>query len=209
MNEGRNTRFSARPCNDSISNTTPGPRRSSRVDPTTPLVVMRLNNGRLLLGRLKVNIAPKGAKPKAWLTVPKGFDTGYSSLSWFGRPVVHWSKLDVACMVHDYLYIRNGASAAKKLGFTSRLSVDNVWYRIGIAGQHGARPWPARICWFFTRVFGRCAYRKRQGTPLSLDECGCTCCSKAPRRGRDTNHVTGAEGSPSPAHEPERHGVDT
>ncbi len=163
---------------EAMSGAIPGPSSSSRVDETTPLVVQRLNNGRRLLqGNLKVNIAKTGVSRKVWLQVPKGFDTDYSSLSWFGRPVVHWSKVDVAGVVHDYLYTRAGNNAAKKHGFRSRLDLDNIWYRIAIAGQHGARPWQAGICWFFIRMFGCLAYLRRPGTQLSLDECGCGCWS--------------------------------
>ena len=161
-----------------MSNARPAPGMPSRVDPSTPLIVKRLNNGRrLLLRDLRVNIAKEGSG-EVWFEVPKGFDTDYSSLSWFGRPIVHWSKVDVAGVVHDYVYTRAGADAAKQQGFSGRLALDNIWYRIAIAGRHGASPWQAGICRFFIRMFGCFSYLKRRGTPLSLEGCRCGGCAE-------------------------------
>lgn len=90
--------------------------------------------------------------------VPKGFVTDFSSVPWFGRFVVRWSKIDIAGVVHDYLYDH---------GTGSRSSADWVWYQIAISGPHRANLLQAWICWISLVLFGWTAWNSSRQTPLS------------------------------------------
>ncbi len=111
---------------------------------------------RKLLRALVVRTGPCGGHT---VTVPQGFNTDFSSIPWFARFVVDWSKVDVAGVVHDYLYTVAGSD---KYG-CNRASIDMVWYRIAVSGQRRANLLQAAVCWFFIRLFGWASYRKKQG----------------------------------------------
>ncbi len=38
------------------------------------------------------------------ITVPAGTLTDFSTIPWFGRALVRWSKVDIAGVVHDWIY---------------------------------------------------------------------------------------------------------
>lgn len=73
----------------------------SRVkDPPGPLQTERLPGGnRKLLRRLVVQL-----DDDTILTVPKGFETDFSSIPRFARSFIDWSRVDIAGVVHDFLY---------------------------------------------------------------------------------------------------------
>ena len=88
--------------------------RPSCVDRSVgPLWTERLSNGeRLFLRPLVVNV--NGRK----ITVPAGFITDYSSIPQLAAWYVRWSKVDVAGVVHDWLYVK---------GSMSKEDADQIW----------------------------------------------------------------------------------
>ena len=112
-----------------------------------PLRTERLNDGRRkLLRDYKIEI-----KGKVY-TVPEGnFSTDFSSIPWYGRFVVRWSKVDIAGVVHDFLY---------QTGMENRRDSDEIWRLVALSGEHRANRLQARICWLALRVGGCCAWRR-------------------------------------------------
>ncbi len=89
-------------------------------------------------------------------TIPIETVTDFSSIPWFGRVLVRWSKVDIAGVVHDWLYFT---------GVTSRARADKIWRLVAIAGEHHANALQAWIGWFALRVGGWVAWRQlRQGS---------------------------------------------
>lgn len=86
------------------------------------------------------------------ITVPKGFVTDYSSIPWFGRWLVRWSTVDVAGVVHDYLYREQ----------RERKEADRIWRKIAGSGSVYASFLQRWICWLALRVGGWVAYRRYQ-----------------------------------------------
>lgn len=116
----------------------------------------RLANGkRKLLRILELKVCDQT------FPVEEGFETDYSSIPWFGRFVVRWSKVDIAGVVHDWLY-KNGSVMGKEI---SRSYADRIWRATAVSGSHHANGLQAWICWFSLRVGGYFAwqrYRKEQ-----------------------------------------------
>jgi hypothetical protein len=125
-----------------------------------PLQAERQPNGRRRLLRDLV-VAVDGRE----ITIPKGRDTDYSSIPWFARALVRWSRVDVAGVVHDHLYL------------TSKLrksQADRVWRLVAMSGDHHANPlqawlgyiglllggWPA---WWGHRLRARKRSPRRSG----------------------------------------------
>ena len=98
-----------------------------------------LNGNRRLLKSFTIDINGKR------IAIPAGFETDFSSIPWFGRIIVRWSKVDVAGVVHDYLY---------GFGDGSRSDADWAWYRIAVSGEKRANLLQAWICWFSLVLFG-------------------------------------------------------
>lgn len=112
----------------------------------------RLPNGkRRLLSDLTVVINDRE------YIVPQGYETDFSSVPWFGRFIVRWSKIDIAGVVHDYLY---------DYGDDSRSSADWVWYQIAISGAHRANLLQAWIFWMSLVLFGWLAWDRSRKTPV-------------------------------------------
>ena len=103
----------------------------------------RPDGKRKLLRPLVVNIGPSE------LTVHRGFVTDFSSIPTLFQWVVHWSKVDVAGVVHDYLYDR---------GTLSRWQADRVWFEVARSGDHRANCVQAFACWLALRLFGWCVW---------------------------------------------------
>lgn len=105
-----------------------------------PLQTERLDNGRRrLLRDLVVEVAGKD------YTVPAGTETDFSTIPWFGRTLVHWSKVDVAGVVHDWLY---------QTGCVGRARADTVWRLVALAGEHHANGFQAWVGWAGLRIGG-------------------------------------------------------
>lgn len=111
----------------------------------------RMSNGkRKLLRTLELKICHQ------LFSIEKGFVTDYSSIPWFGRFVVHWSKVDIAGVIHDWLY-KYGKVDGREI---SRSYADWIWRKTALSGSHHANGVQAWICWFSLRVGGCCAWRK-------------------------------------------------
>lgn len=87
------------------------------------------------------------------LTVPGDTRTDYSSIPWFGRAVVRWSKVDIAGVVHDWLY---------QTGSMSRARADRIWRLVAIAGDHHANALQAWLCWAALRIGGWIAWNRHR-----------------------------------------------
>ena len=117
-----------------------------------PLRTERLSNGRRkLLCALVVEVpASAPGSPSKTITVPSGFDTDFSSLPTFLQWIVHWSKVDVAGVVHDRLYAEGA----------DRKWADQIWRELALSGEHHASRVQAGICWLGLRVFGAIAWNR-------------------------------------------------
>ena len=95
------------------------------------------------------------------ITIPAGTLTDFSSIPWYGRILVRWSKVDLAGVVHDWYY---------QTGATSRAKADAIWRLMAVAGTHHANVIQAWIGWLALRVGGWVAWRRyrRQDTPDSI-----------------------------------------
>ena len=87
------------------------------------------------------------------IRISKGFKTDYSSIPTPLQWVVRWSKVDVAGVVHDWLY-RDGRSTLSGNERDKRKCADEMWKEIALSGQHRATCCQATICWLALRLFG-------------------------------------------------------
>lgn len=81
----------------------------------------------------------------------KGEITDFSSLPFWARWVVRWSRVDIAGVVHDKLY---------REGIVSRRTADYIWRLIAVDGDHHANWAQAWVCWVGLRVGGWWVWRK-------------------------------------------------
>jgi len=122
----------------------------------------RLDNGeRKLLRELPLMI--EGVD----YTIPAGFETDFSSIPRHGRWLVRWSKVDVAGVVHDWLYREKysncGADALWYLlpligndneAYQKRYEADRIWYLVALSGKHRANRFQAAAGWAGLRLGG-------------------------------------------------------
>ena len=105
-----------------------------------PLHTERLPNGeRLLVRDLVVDV--EGER----IAVPAGTHTDFSSIPSYARFVVRWSKVDIAGVVHDYLYQQQTKD---------RAVADQIWREVAQAGQHHANVVQAWLGYVALRLFG-------------------------------------------------------
>jgi hypothetical protein len=83
--------------------------------------------------------------------IEEGFETDYSSIPWFGRFVVRWSRVDIAGVLHDWLYVR---------GILSRRESDKIWRITACSGEHRANALQGWICWVSLRLAGFIAWNR-------------------------------------------------
>ena len=122
--------------------------------PPGPLQTERLSSGNRKLIRdlvVKLDGGPK-------ITVPKGFETDFSSIPWFARWFIDWAKVDIAGVVHDFLYWC--PKHAQKLGITTRMRADDVWWELAGAGAYCANRLQRGAGWCALRLCGWRALRK-------------------------------------------------
>ena len=120
------------------------------------LRVERLPDGRRQLVRnLRVDVS-WDLDGNDIVEVPKGFVTDYSSLPWGTRWLVHWSRVDVAGVVHDYLY-RRGVTVPDT---HTKAQSDRIWRWISLSGDRRAWRHQAWLGWLALRLFGWWAFRK-------------------------------------------------
>ena len=134
--------------------------RTSCVDPKTgSLWTEHCSDGRRLLLRPFVVKIDAGYL----ITVPAGFVTDFSSIPSGVGWVMDWSKVDVAGVVHDWLYAD---------GSLDRRKADRIWKDIALRGQHsanGLQAWLGRgaLLLFGWRAWNR---HRRHDSPVSPDE---------------------------------------
>ena len=111
-------------------------------NPPGPLQVERLSDGRRkLLRRLDVVV---NGEP---ISVRTDFVTDFSSIPWFARFVIDWSKVDVAGVVHDFLYSVESRDY-------SRSRADVIWFKVAISGSHRANVIQAALGYVAIVLFG-------------------------------------------------------
>ena len=115
------------------------------------LRTMRLNDGRRQLLRPLVVTVSVRNKTRV-IKIPAGFRTDYSSiptcLQWF----VHWSKVDMAGVVHDWLY---------RTGIMGRKDADKIWRDVAMSGENSANMFQAQGCYFFgLRIGAYCTWHR-------------------------------------------------
>lgn len=118
-----------------------------------PLRTERLGDGtRKLLCPLDVKVPSidKDDSPEA-ITVTAGFVTDFSSIPTIFQWFVRWSKVDVAGVVHDWLYAQ---------GYVTRARADEIWRLVAVSGEHRANLLQAYVCWLFLRLCGGRAWRR-------------------------------------------------
>lgn len=118
-----------------------------------PLSTTRLLNGLRVLNR-DFSLTFEGIT----VVVPKGFITDFSSYPWFSRVLVRFDRVDVAGVIHDYLYHH---------GNCTRAQADRSWRVVAMLGEHSANPVQAWLSWLGLRIGGWIAWnshRKRQGS---------------------------------------------
>ena len=122
----------------------------SRVqDPPGSLRTERLRNGnRMLIRKLVVKLG-KGTE----ITVPSGFETDFSSIPGFARSFIDWTRVDIAGVVHDYLYWCPQEEISRK-------RADGIWRELAGAGEHHANGIQRCLGWAGLRLAGWWAYRK-------------------------------------------------
>jgi len=108
----------------------------------------RLPDGRRLLLR-ELIVVVDGER----ITVPAETRTDFSSIPWFGRILVRWSRVDIAGVVHDRLY---------QTGLTSRSHADKIWRMVAVAGEHRASWFQAWVGWLSLRLGGWIAWNRHR-----------------------------------------------
>lgn len=84
------------------------------------------------------------------ITVPTGTVTDFSTIPWFGRLLVRWSRVDIAGVVHDYLYHTQDFTRSK---------ADKIWRLCAFSGTHSANWFQAWVGWVALRIGGWVAWR--------------------------------------------------
>lgn len=113
----------------------------------------RLPNGKrelLIPINVTVELEPSGLQVirRFSANIPAGFQTDYASGP--AQLVVRFSRVDIAGVVHDWMY---------SMQHDRRLA-DEVFYAVAITGQHCANKLQARTCWLALRAFGWIAYAR-------------------------------------------------
>lgn len=112
------------------------------------LITMRLPSGRRRL------MEPLTVKANGLtFDIPAGFETDYSSIPAAARWLVRWDRVDIAGVVHDYLY---------KEAPYGRRRADQMWRRVATRGDHHANWVQATLGYYGLRVGGWWAWRKHR-----------------------------------------------
>ena len=113
-----------------------------------PLSVTRRWDGLRVLNRdLTIKINDKV------FVVKEGFETDLSSYPFFSRVLVRFDRVDVAGVVHDWIYYH---------GLTSRKEADLIWRQVAMAGDNGANSFQAWVSWLGLRIFGGFAWKEHE-----------------------------------------------
>lgn len=91
-------------------------------------------------------------------TISKGFVTDFSSYPWYARLIVRFDKVDIAGVVHDWLYCK---------GELTRADADRIWRIVARAGKNHANFLQVWLSWIGLRIGGWVTWRMyRQGRGL-------------------------------------------
>lgn len=118
-------------------------------DPPGPLRTERLGNGNRKLIRTLV----VGLDDCTEITVPDGFETDFSSIPRLARCFLHWSRVDIAGVVHDFLYWCPQPGISRK-------RADAMWREMAAAGGHHANWLQRWVGWAGLRMCGWRAHKK-------------------------------------------------
>ena len=118
-------------------------------DPPGPLRTERLANGNRVLIRNLVVKPDDGAE----IMVPRGFETDFSSIPRCARSFIDWTRVDVAGVVHDFLYWCPREDISRK-------RCDEIWRELAGAGEHHANGLQKWLGWAGLRLLGWWAHRK-------------------------------------------------
>ena len=106
----------------------------------------RLDNGkRQLLRPLVVRVTV--GEDQRTIVIPAGFDTDYSSIPVFLHWFVHWSRVDMAGVIHDWLY---------RVGGMNRKEADLIWRDVALTGARRASKFQAQGCYVVGLRIGAC-----------------------------------------------------
>jgi hypothetical protein len=98
---------------------------------------------RILLRELKLDV------DSTVINVAEGTNTDFSTIPWYGRILVRWSRVDIAGVVHDYLYHKQEFSRSR---------ADRIWRLCAVSGEHRANQFQAWVGWFALRIGGWLAW---------------------------------------------------
>ena len=126
--------------------------------PSVRLVSGNLQTERMSDGRRRLLLDLVVEVDGLLITVPEGTLTDFSSIPWFGRALVRWSKVDIAGVVHDWLY---------QSAFTSRARADKIWRLVAVAGDHHANAFQAWVGWLGLRLCGWKAWNRHRSRDAS------------------------------------------
>jgi len=83
------------------------------------------------------------------VNVPADTCTDFSTIPWPGRWLVEWNRVDLAGVIHDYMY---------QTGVPDRARADEAWRLVAMNGQHRANAFQAWTGWIVLRLGGRRAW---------------------------------------------------
>lgn len=109
----------------------------------TPTFRRSTDGTRTLLEEITVTV-----DGRSW-TIPAGFQTDFSSIPAvpFARLLIDWRRVDMAGVVHDFLY-------QQAPGGITRKQADEVWRRVARAGAYAAGPFQALLGYLGLRAGG-------------------------------------------------------
>lgn len=149
-----------------------------------PLQTERCSDGkRKLLRDLTIDIRQHRSDnltgPEHTIKVVQGFVTDFSSIPTPFHWIVRWSKVDIAGIVHDWLYAK---------GKVTRACADEIWRMMALSGEHRATPCQANICWLALRLFGGFAWRTHRRNRERVATQQCVAQDRKPTDEGDTPH---------------------
>lgn len=96
-------------------------------------------------------------------TVDEGFLTDFSSYPFFSRILVRFDRVDVAGVIHDWIYFH---------GLTTRAKADQIWREVAMTGHHHANPFQAWLSWIGLRLGGWVAWNRHKRRRESMENQG-------------------------------------
>ncbi len=116
---------------------------------------LHLSTTRLPNGKRKLNHNFLVTVSDTLYIVPEGFTTDFSSYPWFTRILVRFDRVDLAGVVHDWLYYSE---------MEDRRTSDYVWREVAMMGDHKANKLQAWLSWIGLRAFGWYAWNQHRNS---------------------------------------------